>query len=39
MGRLGTLEEIAQVMCFLAGESALYVTGTVLTINGGQTAQ
>ena len=36
VGRLGTGEEIADVVSYLAGERASYVTGATLTINGGQ---
>jgi acetoacetyl-CoA reductase len=36
VGRLGRGEEIADVVSFLAGERAGFVTGATLTINGGQ---
>jgi acetoacetyl-CoA reductase len=36
VGRLGRPEEIAEAASLLAGERAGYVTGSVLTINGGQ---
>jgi acetoacetyl-CoA reductase len=36
VGRLGQGDEIADVVSFLAGERAGYVTGATLTINGGQ---
>jgi len=36
VGRLGRGEEIADVVAFLAGERAGYVTGSTLTVNGGQ---
>jgi acetoacetyl-CoA reductase len=36
VGRLGRGEEIADVVSWLAGERAGYVTGATLTINGGQ---
>ena len=36
VGRLGQGEEIADVVSFLAGERAGYVTGATLTVNGGQ---
>jgi 3-oxoacyl-[acyl-carrier protein] reductase len=34
-GRLGTPDEIAAVVCFLAGESAAYLTGACIDVNGG----
>jgi len=36
VGRLGRGEEIADVVSYLAGERAGYVTGATLAINGGQ---
>src|ERR1700751_3510310 len=36
VGRLGQGEEIADVVSFLAGERAGYVTGTTVSVNGGQ---
>jgi acetoacetyl-CoA reductase len=36
VGRLGRGEEIADTVSFLAGERAAYVTGTTLSLNGGQ---
>jgi len=36
VGRLGKGEEIADMVSFLAGERAGFVTGATLTINGGQ---
>ena len=35
LGRLGQAEEIAQVVAFLAGEGAAYVTGATIPVNGG----
>ncbi len=35
LGRLGTPEEVAQAVVFLAGPHAGYITGTELHINGG----
>jgi acetoacetyl-CoA reductase len=36
VGRLGHGDEIADTVSFLAGERAAYVTGTTLSLNGGQ---
>ena len=35
MGRLGTTNEIAQAVLFLAGDSASYITAQTLHVNGG----
>ncbi len=35
MGRAGSPEDVAQAVCFLAGESAGYITGQVLCVDGG----
>ncbi len=35
LGRVGTELEIAQAVCFLASETASYITGHVLDVNGG----
>lgn len=35
LGRLGTAEDVASAVCFLASEEAGYVTGQVLAVNGG----
>src|SRR5260221_617904 len=34
--RIGTPEEVARVVCFLAGPDGGYVTGKVLQVDGGQ---
>ncbi len=36
VGRLGEAEEIARAVVFLAGEDAGFITGSTLSINGGQ---
>jgi acetoacetyl-CoA reductase len=36
VGRLGTAKEIARCVVFLSGEEAGFITGSTLTINGGQ---
>src|SRR4051794_33795361 len=38
MGRLGTTEEIAQAVLYLASDAAAFVTGSALVIDGGLTA-
>ena len=35
MGRVGTAEEVAQVIAFLAGDLASYVTGQIVGVDGG----
>ena len=35
LGRIGMAEEVAEAICFLAGESAGFITGQVLPVNGG----
>ena len=39
MGRLGTMEEVAGPVMFLASDWSNYVTGTVLMVDGGWTAR
>ena len=36
VGRLGTAGEIAQCVAYLAGDDAAFITGSTITINGGQ---
>jgi 3-oxoacyl-[acyl-carrier protein] reductase len=35
LGRMGNVEEIAQVVAFLASDAAAYITGETIHINGG----
>jgi 3-oxoacyl-[acyl-carrier protein] reductase len=35
LGRLGTPQEVAEVVAFLASPSAAYITGEVINVNGG----
>jgi acetoacetyl-CoA reductase len=35
-GRLGEPEEVARCVLFLASEDAGYITGSTLSVNGGQ---
>ncbi|MBN2140479.1 MAG: 3-oxoacyl-[acyl-carrier-protein] reductase [Desulfovibrionaceae bacterium] len=35
LGRPGTPEDVAEAVCFLAGDRAGYITGQVLAVNGG----
>ena len=39
VGRFGEPEEIAEVVAFLAGERAAYVTGQTITVDGGMVMQ
>jgi 3-oxoacyl-[acyl-carrier protein] reductase len=39
MGRLGEPEEIAEVVAFLAGDRAAYVTGQTIAVDGGMVMQ
>ena len=36
-GRLGTLDDVAHVVCFLASDKATYITGQVIQVDGGLT--
>jgi 3-oxoacyl-[acyl-carrier protein] reductase len=36
-GRLGTLSDVAHVVCFLASDKAAYITGQVIQVDGGLT--
>ena len=35
LGRLGTPDDVASAVCFLASDEASYITGQVLAVNGG----
>ena len=35
LGRMGTAEEVADAIYFLAGEQARFITGQVLCVDGG----
>ena len=39
MGRIGTVEEVAQAVVWLCSESAAFITGVALPIDGGTTAR
>ena len=35
LGRFGTCDDVAEAICFLAGPGAGYITGQVISVNGG----
>jgi 3-oxoacyl-[acyl-carrier protein] reductase len=35
LGRVGSPDDVANAVCFLASEEASYITGHVLNVNGG----
>jgi 3-oxoacyl-[acyl-carrier protein] reductase len=37
VGRLGTLEDVANMVCYLASDKAAYITGQVIQVDGGLT--
>ena len=39
VGRFGEAEEVAEVVAFLAGEGAAYVTGQTIAVDGGMVMQ
>jgi 3-oxoacyl-[acyl-carrier protein] reductase len=38
LGRLGTVDDIARAICFLAGDDSGFMSAQVLTVDGGITA-
>ncbi|MBK9941223.1 MAG: 3-oxoacyl-[acyl-carrier-protein] reductase [Kouleothrix sp.] len=39
LGRMGTPEDVANLVCFLASDAAAYITGQTLTVDGGMVMQ
>lgn len=39
LGRLGTTQDVANLVCFLASDAAAYITGQTLTVDGGMVMQ
>ena len=39
VGRTGSADEVARLICWLASDEASFVTGQIYTIDGGRTAQ
>jgi len=39
LGRIALPEDVAHVICFLSSSYASYITGSLLTVDGGLTAQ
>ncbi len=37
LGRVGTLQEVADVVCYLISDCASYITGTLVNVSGGKT--
>jgi 3-oxoacyl-[acyl-carrier protein] reductase len=35
VGRIGSPDDVAAAVCFLASDEAAYITGQVLAVNGG----